>query len=679
MAKTFNPKGLTFFIALFIAQLCPAVSYVRISDAGNPPASDGKGSVGYDYEIAATELTNDEYCAFLNCVASETDPVSLYVPTMSKNFMGGILRTKADGRYTYSAKEGYGSLPVTPLSWMNAARYANWLHYNTPKIESGSPVSDFLPIYEGDSTHGAYNTIGNSNKAPLKRNPGAIYWIPDEHEWLKAAYFDGKEWETTGVASDAVTFDGRWKLPYPHLRDAEAESTRSHYGTMNQQGNVAEWIENNRGDFKMAIGGSLIRPGKFARYGECEGDYPDKAVASFGVRLCRDASPQKRLTAALPPTGIPERVTQSKTENVSGPNGSTFVKVGNEGNAGDIVNQLKGSVQYPFYISKYELTNGEYCRFLNAVAAKTDKYNLYSPDMGSGVCGGIKRNETTGGFTYECIPDQENRPVTYITFCDLARYANWLHFGCPEGEQVSGITEGDDHTGAYDTRDFENVRSERKKPYAAFGRRNTGAKFWIPDESEWYKAAYHDPEKPGNRKFHDYPTRTSDAPSLSMANYMRDNDLSVGEPYFTCPVDSFADFPSYCGTLNQGGNVWEWTESWQYGSVGQRALRGGSWQYTEQGLNAMNEDPGGIDDRSYLFGGRLCMAANMEEGFRDIRSSTVDKLERQISLMPKKHLLALIGVLGALSTILLIFIVYKFTRFIIPKLCRTARKLRKKN
>lgn len=120
-----------------------------------------------------------------------------------------------------------------------------------------------------------------------------------------------------------------------------------------------------------------------------------------------------------------------------------------------------------------------------------------------------------------------------------------------------------------------------------------------------------------------------------MANYMRDSHLAVGEPHFYAPVDSFANSPSPFGTLQQGGNVWEWTESWQYGAVGTRALRGGSWQYTELGLNAVNEDPGGINDNSYLFGGRIAMAAS-PDGYCEVDEPITETLYHRILMTSQK-------------------------------------------
>ena len=97
-------------------------------------------------------------------------------------------------------------------------------------------------------------------------------------------------------------------------------------------------------------------------------------------------------------------------------------------------------------------------------------------------------------------------------------------------------------------------------------------------------------------------------------NYCRDNKLAVGPPYFVADVDAYESSESYFGTRNQGGNVWEWLESEFNKDLGHRSLRGGSWSYTEFGLNACNIDDGGICSKNYVFGARICMSA-AEEGY----------------------------------------------------------------
>ena len=270
--------------------------------------------------------------------------------------------------------------------------------------------------------------------------------------------------------------------------------------------------------------------------------------------------------------------------------------------------------------------------------------------MEKGACGGIIRRAANGIFIYSCKSGYEHMPVVYVNYYDIARYANWMHYGCPIGECIIGITEGTSEKGAYDTSDFEDVRYGKKEAYKTFGKRNEGARYWIPSEDEWYKAAYHNPTRIGNRKYYDFPTQTSNAPSLEGANYMLDNHFSIGEPYYLAPVDSFENSPSYYGTLQQGGNVWEWIEDWQYGQVGSRGLRGGSWSYTSYGLNAVNTDPGGINDSGYVFGARICKSITAE-GWKPVKTSLVARLYEYLLTIPKNHLIFLVV---GLSTIVLL-------------------------
>src|SRR5262245_47626319 len=179
-----------------------------------------------------------------------------------------------------------------------------------------------------------------------------------------------------------------------------------------------------------------------------------------------------------------------------------MVPVGNAGNAPDT--QLMtdgttgcGSVGYNYQIGKYEVTVGQYIEFLNAVA-KADPNGLYNMNMGSDLQGAnIQRSGSSPNFTYSVgdyfgtvAADWLNRPVNFVSFWNAARFANWLHNGQPTGPQGPLTTEG----GAY-----HDVGNQ-----TLFGR-NAGAKFFIPTENEWYKAAYHKNDGvTGN--YWDYPT-----------------------------------------------------------------------------------------------------------------------------------------------------------------------------
>lgn len=640
-----------------------ATDFITITNYNNPSNHQGYGSIDYSYNIGTYEVTNQQYCNFLNCVATKEDPHKLYSPLMQQHFLGGIIRETINGVYNYSCKNGYENKPVVAVSWMSAIRYINWLHYNTQNIERNIPVQSWIKCTEGDENHGAYNT----NITPEKRNKIAIYWLPDRSEWEKAAYYDGKNWIENNTDKRANCFNPTkgWALKYPHISDVGL--CKGPNGTFDQQGNAAEWIENSQGDWKLALGGSLIRPENFAYCGVTEGDDPNKSISTFGFRICQSTDTSIRNTA--PQIYIPQHHNKSKTEvnNKIDSQGNEYIHISDKNNPGDIVNQYKGSVPYEYYIAKTELTNKSYCEFLNSVATKGDPFNLYNENMGHSACGGIDRNiNNDGTYSYVCKNGWENRPIVYICYYDLARYANWLHYDCPTtGLSEYGTTEGDENNGAYNTKDFEAVRYGAKPPYKDFGTRNIGAKFWIPDENEWYKAAYYDPTIIGNRKYYDYPTRSSNAPTREQANYVIDNELNVGSPFFVAEVDSFSTSPSYYGTLQQGGNVWEWIESWQYGNVGTRGLKGGSWSYTSFGLNACNTDPGGINDRSYVFGGRLCMSYD-KMGWQSQPHFTTQKFFTWVKLLPNNHI-ALIAIYSFFITaIVFIYVLYS----IINKLCK---------
>ena len=84
---------------------------------------------------------------------------------------------------------------------------------------------------------------------------------------------------------------------------------------------------------------------------------------------------------------------------------------------------------------------------------------------------------------------------------------------------------------------------------------------WIlPSESEWYKAAYYDPDKPGGAGYWRYPAKSYEIPEAN---------INSSAP---CDVESFAASPY--GTYCQGGNVWEYNDAQSGGKVG---LRGGSF------------------------------------------------------------------------------------------------------
>ena len=180
------------------------------------------------------------------------------------------------------------------------------------------------------------------------------------------------------------------------------------------------------------------------------------------------------------------------------------VPVGNTGNANDpATGNLYGGVTHAYRIDKHEVTVGQYAAFLNAVA-KTDTHALYNTLMATRVnIAGIARSGASGSFSYSPI-GSANRPVTYVSWGDAARFANWLHNGQPTGAQDAGTTEAGAYTLNGATTD------------AALGAvsRNANAQWFLPSDSEWYKAAYHQPMAQGGDSddYWSYPMRSNSVP-----------------------------------------------------------------------------------------------------------------------------------------------------------------------
>lgn len=621
----------------------PIIPFVNIGDINNPPSENGYGKVKYEYSIGRTELTNDCYCFFLNSVAKTSDPYQLFTPIMEEYFWGGIIRTKdSNGCFTYHTKPGFENFPAIGITWNSAVRFVNWLNYNWGNIQEGKDITQYIAETEGDEVHGAYNTKNLNTSQHIKRNKGALFYLPTKDEWIKACFYNGKEYEINKQnlqVANCYTEEG-WKYPYPHLLSAD-KGTISHYGTINQNGNLGEWIENPFGsdgrNWKQFLGGSLIRPAYSLNINYIEGDAPDKSIASVGFRIIQlTTNPIKEVNSA------PEITRKIECSHLQTSHNGKWIKIGDIQNEGDLYNQFIGNVNYEYEISKYELTNEEYAQFLSAVCRFDDPYHLYNRNMAVGVIGGIDKIKTDNGeYKYQAKQGWEKKPVVYISFYDLCRYANWMHYGCPnKGRCIIGTTEGTETEGAYNTSKFP---KKTKKSI----RRNKGAKYFIPNRDEWYKAAYYDPTIQSKNKYHIYPTRSSTPPSFKEANYMIDNQLCIGAPYYVCDVDTFQNAPSYYGTLQQGGNVWEWIEDWQFDQYGHIALRGGSFSYTEYGLSSINEDPGGINDISYVFGGRLARSIG-EEGYCYTSMNAKNYYYYIISILyqfPKKSILIISSIL----------------------------------
>jgi formylglycine-generating enzyme required for sulfatase activity len=699
-----NIELLTLGTDPLITENCPF--YARVGDPGNPDAddptadleNDGIGHVGQEFDIGVTEVTNLMYAKFLDSVAASDFLYGLYSTLMGTDPSGGIVRLGTSGNYRYAVKPGYAGRPVNFVSAFDAMRYCNWLHNGMPTTQ----VQDTTTTEDG-----AYRLLGRNTLAGIepaqresvRRTFGAKYFLPDEDEWYKAAYYDpepgaGRPNASYWPFADQTTSGPGGNFSDLANRPVASNSGPSHYGTFDQDGNITEWTESTiidgtklaarsgaegdqsgpltlhidvlnekfwltgqasglvgstesrlvwatfsplssadpqnqttsvgmvgdqtklaildgglslvsaeigstvwpNGGFRFALrfsgaGAATIRgagseaaidikgvdAGATLNFREGQGNTASFEVgdSSFGPLVVKssdidaeepDSGAAEALVAVSERFDLGFRVARSVELAIPAPAAlPRMVRVGSPGNPADL--EGKGAVVYEYQIGAYEVTNAEYTAFLNAVAKSDSPYKLYDIRMSTGLLGGIDRTGSPGAYVYAPKPGFANKPVVYVTFYNALRYCNWLH----NGGQAGSSTE----FGAY--RLLGSIPPNTSKL-----RRNFGARYFLPNEDEWHKAAYYDPEPKaallGN--YWDYAIRSQSANS---------SQIAVGGLAGLVDVDK-PGLKSYFGTYGQNGNAAEWSESV---TEGERLVLGGGvasdWAFPDKAVSILTD------------------------------------------------------------------------------------------
>jgi formylglycine-generating enzyme required for sulfatase activity len=296
-----------------------------------------------------------------------------------------------------------------------------------------------------------------------------------------------------------------------------------------------------------------------------------------------------------------------------------FVTVGNPGNANDPSTGY-GSMGYTYQMGKYDVTVGQYCQFLNAVA-KTDTYGLWNAYTATEYATiAITRNGNSGNYSYSVTGSYgqaANCPIFNVTWGDAARFCNWLQNGQPTGTEGTATTE----MGAY------TLNGATSSTALMAITRNTGATYFIPSENEWYKAAYYDPTlNGGSGGYWTYPTRSNIVPTnilsstgTNNANYSDTNDSPhTGNSNLTdptnelTPVGAFAASPGPYGTYDQGGDIWQWNETVVFTGES-RGIRAGVWSDSSYVLASSERFSGLVEDMGSGGSGYYCFGFRVAE------------------------------------------------------------------
>ncbi|MFM6171544.1 MAG: SUMF1/EgtB/PvdO family nonheme iron enzyme [Sphaerospermopsis kisseleviana] len=230
-----------------------------------------------------------------------------------------------------------------------------------------------------------------------------------------------------------------------------------------------------------------------------------------------------------------------------------FVTIGNAGNAADTTTY--GAVPYEYRIGKYEISQ-------EAVTKAT----------ASGMS-----NVTAGMWS-------GTQPAANISWYEAAAFVNWLNTSTGKQAAYNLTFSGSWNMTLWSSGDAWQVGGENLY-------RHKDAFYFLPSENEWYKAAYYNP---GGSNYFLYPTASDTAPT-PVASGTNAGTAVSGQPRAQGPagVDLAGALSSY-GTMGQGGNVYEWSES-AFGGTNNspsegRAIRGGGWGFTEFGLRSSARD-----------------------------------------------------------------------------------------
>lgn len=222
-----------------------------------------------------------------------------------------------------------------------------------------------------------------------------------------------------------------------------------------------------------------------------------------------------------------------------------FVDIGNAGNAADTTGY--GAVPYAYRVGTYEISQ-------DAITKAT----------ASGMA-----NVTAGAWT-------GNQPAANISWYEAAAFVNWLNTS-------TGKTAAYDLT--YNNFEWSMNLWSSGDAWQLGGEnlyRNKDAYYFLPSENEWYKAAYYNAAA---TTYFDYPTGSDTAPA-PVTSGTNAGTAVYGQSFEQGPagVNDAGGLSPY-GTMGQGGNVFELTESASAGTNSSpsegRAWRGGEWSEPE--------------------------------------------------------------------------------------------------
>ncbi|MBX9743204.1 MAG: formylglycine-generating enzyme family protein [Chthoniobacterales bacterium] len=529
-------------------------------------------------QYISRSVTVAEYCRFLNCVAA-TDCYHLYDPKM-EHAPAMIKRHGRPGKYDYECSQFIGDITISYVNRLSQARFCNW------KENGEKPHSTETGVYDLTSLTNGADALG-------------FLFLPEPnaHYRLDAKFNNVDPMLGLGSGDGFVM---ECKADRSISPDDKNDSCLGADVLCLEKG-----LENNTPNVPL-LGSPLI-------------ESSTKEGSSTASKTAGTTISPIAITANLCPIKI------------------KLIVIDDPGNEPSSVEQGGwGAVSNIFQIGETDITAEQYCTFLKAVATNNDYYELYDTNMGSDsniAC--ITRSGESGSYDYQVIPGREKFPITYISAGRAAAFCNWM-----ENIENNKPIEGEESLlkGAFDityttnyfykniitppTKNFNGTTTPGSISTTITGTNiytsvlaNTNARWSLPTEDQWCKAAYYKKALVGMDGFTKHPplyylygTGDNTSPNNSIevaqsshnaANFClvdSDNGLHYTEaeaPHIT-PVGFFKKTKSPFGLYDMSGNVDQLVLFENKDEAGTRywafSVRGGSWKSTHSSFERMPAD-----------------------------------------------------------------------------------------
>jgi formylglycine-generating enzyme required for sulfatase activity len=250
-----------------------------------------------------------------------------------------------------------------------------------------------------------------------------------------------------------------------------------------------------------------------------------------------------------------------------------FVTVGNPGNGGDAgagdgryrSPVGAGAVPYPYRIS---------------VTAVPQEWIEKAKAMGYGKLPEFGDSNQI----YQEYPLQGKQPAIWVSWIGAALFVNWLNTS--QGFKPAYKFSYNTQYKAAIPELWDVAESWQLGGVNRF--RNKDAKYFLPSENEWYKAAYHKNDGV-TANYWDYATGSNNPPSPVAGGTAVGSAVYASSNKTPADVDNAGGLSPY-GTMGQGGNTYEWVETSadraNTNGGARRMTLGGQWQAQEPELRS---------------------------------------------------------------------------------------------